>query len=211
LDGDVGGVPVLHPRQGMDDPVESVRLSPVPDHAARVQALAALMTFDEDSAYVPLATQLTAALLVYIALDPGHQNPRNVETLVMALRATTTDFEEIIAPAAGKSTVADGFAARQIHRAFRRPRPEREAAREFAATAMRVFFDTALKSETQNRNAYRHIVIVPVPDDEYTVFVNVALRVRLSPAALGREAIQRLIGKGRPHLALVPGDTEKSG
>ncbi len=196
-------------QQGVDDPIESVRQSARPEYTARIQALAALMTFDEDSLYLPLATPLLAGLMVYIALEPEHVAPRAIDTLLFTLQTTQSDFEEIIAPSVQKSDAAEGFASRQMRRVYRRPRAEREAARDFAGRAIYSFFEPAIRNETHQKMAYRHLVIVPVPDDEFTVFVNVASRASLSPAALGREAIQRLIGKGRPHLALVAGEQDK--
>ena len=197
-------------RSGVADPLDIIRRSTDPGYTARVEALAAVLHHDEDSLFVIHAQALLTGLFTALAFNSGFTRPATIHDVRELLTLEGERFAERLRQLQSDKSIPT-FVYWRLTKCSFRTDYEMETIRIFTLAALDSFFEPVLTVPPLIRSAPQHSqqLIVMIPLEEHKAFVMLASRLRTSPNVLGREAIQRLVGQNRPHLALVSADYGK--
>jgi hypothetical protein len=188
---------------GQEDAVETVLRSESPAQQASRSALAMMVRFDPESCYLEAGTWLLAALLAYVALEPGYARDRSLPNLYRELCARHSEDADIFARMR-QSTTAAGYVAENMRLLMRKRPQELVHVRLHACEVIEQYIYRIAAAEPLSPTAHIAVTLKPAEHEALTM---IAGRHNLSLSMLGRAAIARLLHM-RPHLALV--HSEKS-
>ncbi len=175
-------------RAGMTDPVQAVIQSRRPIAEAEDQALSIFSNYEPGSCYSHSARRLASSMMLYAAFDPSFEGPRTLLTArqMIDLGARSAyDFLYLLKD----SDVLGGYVSSRADRLLSPSLRTREAEEihVFMWGAFDVFFE---KPDGKQLNGNpSQILVVRLPDPEFTELMGAAFKRRTSISAFGRWAL----------------------